>query len=147
MEIKMKKIIWTIIISIILLILFIFQWIPLKCAVNIKANTETAILIKPQKVTGFDWKIINVDGIGIEDIFLVGNIPTKKLKRKVISGHNIFLCQGFFTQKKEFNGQEYRTFYVENWDIVAPIKRDTILPEFLYPSKYLTMADFTLIPR
>ena len=138
----LKKIFKFLCIFIIFIIIYVYT--PIKVGVeyeNINFN-ENYIIVTPIAVTVATWKIIEAkDGDFSENPYvrLSGNYP-KGYNYELECGHNYFVCYGEFTAKGYLYGEEYHNFTVENWDIITPIKRDTLFG-FLYPKNYLCQLD------
>ena len=97
--------------------------------------------------TGPPWAIKyfeNSKAVKSELVFLDGNVPDKELKDHFfIHANNTFLLKGRFLEDREdpyAPGVYYKAFYVDNWDIVAPLNRDGNY--FLVPNDKLYGFDF-----
>lgn len=142
---KLNKILLCIILGIILFIFFF----PIKMAVNEKdiksLNNLEYYIIKPTDASGGFWVgyndieneiyFINLNGNSFEDdlgISILGDYNTVRLKNK-------FVVYG----KKNITIEKSKSYdiNVTKWDIVAPIKRDSLYG-FIASSKYLTLWDF-----
>lgn len=86
------------------------------------------IICKAVRVTGFDWKIINENGMqaGERYVKLVGEDPQYFLSYDLQTGDNEFVFYGKYTGKDYFDGDEYNILEVSDWDILYPVKRNNI---------------------
>ncbi len=138
-----------ILIYIILGIMFFLFFFPVKIAVNehnIKSydNLEYYI-ISPTDATGGFWVgyndkeyeiyFINLKGNSFETdlgVSILGNFDTVRLKNKfVVYGEKNIVIE----ESKSYD------INITKWDIVAPIKRDSLYG-FVASDKYLTLWDF-----
>jgi hypothetical protein len=132
--------------AIVILLLFGINCFPLKLAViKLPTDRQDYILVKQQQVTGFDWYIVG-DNSGLfeltPDILLYGNIPNYGFTSGVYQGHNTFICFGEYQDDVEVDGQQSKSFHVDAWNIVYPIKRGGLRPEFINPKYGTNVWDF-----
>ena len=139
----MKKRITIFFISLLLLI----TYVPIKPAVkDIAVNEKKYILVQRQKSTGFDWFVVyDIEGRTKEgeDIVLLGNAPTLyDHPQRLYNPENIFICFGEYISDSLVDTTLSKTFFVNSWNFMYPIKRDSILPSFLNPKYGRTVLDF-----
>ena len=171
---KKKKMVVFSFISIIGL-LILLDFIPVKFAVKLNSvditkykhlDGQKIYICKPVQVTGSIWEAIG-DEKGVREISkneviyiaepLKGNDPFKKLNgsfQKIYesNAYNQFVFVGNEISANivgdiEIDGVQEKTidFEVDNWQIVYPIKRDSLRD--IYASKaYLTLYDFIKFP-
>ncbi len=114
-------------------------------------------MLEPISECVADWKITNSEN-GLkttERVFLVGNNPEKTLKWFLYGAPcgNDFFVKGHFVEKVEtieeaetaflLSLKEFgiKIFWVKEWEIVGPIKRNLAL-EFLLPTNWLIESDY-----
>lgn len=131
-------------VSIVFISVIFINNIPVKRAIkygNIDRN-NTFILIKANKATVSKWFIY-------EDNSQQYNVPIPvRLNEDILSGYNytidiadnMFVCYGEYTEDKDLKGVIYKNFNVSSWNIINPIKRDSIF-ESLFPKKHLNFFD------
>lgn len=126
---------------------------PVKYAINLEdiQNYPNSIIVKETWHTGTGWEKIGdknglyTDSKKIFDVKLEGNLPFgAKIGGENI---NIFLCIVEPIGKFRIQGTTspiylYDKFKVVDWYPIYPVKRETLLPSWFYPSKYLSKADF-----
>lgn len=142
----MKRIL-KILLLVILVIAAIFlctNFYPVKWSVTRQQldDRKDYILVEPYLVTVAPWKIIEDKNGKYDDycaVRLVGNEPNE-FNSSVDLGHNIFVCYGKFLEDGNLAGETYKVFEVENWDILFPIKRNSIFSPFM-PKSFLCKAD------
>lgn len=142
-------------ISIVLIVLFIClavymmpYWKPEKYAVSIDniSNYKDCMIVRETWHTGTGWEQIGDENgylplSTVEDVYLIGNIP---LRNPTAGDHvNTYLCivERSGTHYIEGSNQAYQQFTVTEWYPIYPVKRNTILPSFLYPKNYLSKGD------
>ena len=135
-----------IIISVVTLVLACLNYLPLELAIKkIPNDRQDYILVKQQKVTGFDWYIIG-DHTGIfdiqPDIILNGAVPKYEVPSGIFHGDNTFICFGEYEADIYVYSQLSKVFKVDSWSIVYPIKRDGLLPSFLNPKYGTNIWDY-----
>ena len=124
------------------MLIIVYRWFPIKLAVTQDAShPSNNIYVKHVRVTGFDWVLVDEEGHELEYIHIEGEEPLA-LQYGVRYGDNVYAFTGNFVDNIEFDGKSYKSFKVSSWDIVFPVQRNTLLPNWLLPSRYLTMADF-----
>jgi hypothetical protein len=151
MHFKLK---WIAIILILFVVIFIISnLIPIKMAVNRDAkfikksnNFEDAIICKNEQVTGATWAMIgNKNGLFADNkgeyIHIEGSTPENALNSSLLKTPNKYIFYGKFTGNRTVDGEKNRVFLVSAWEIVYPVKRDTIRG-FFTSSKYLNIFDF-----
>ena len=129
-------------------VLYVNRWQPSKYAVRTEKIQEypNSILVKEAWHTGTGWeKVGNQDGFYEDDkkydVYLVGNTPPKA---GIGGDHvNTFLClveyQGVEYVDK-YSG-EHEKYIVHDWYPIYPVRRYTILPDWLYPKGYMTESE------
>ena len=120
--------------------LFFLNYFPVKFAItNEKIPADSYyILVKSQRVTGFDWMIIG-DQTGQfatpRDIMLQGEKPERYFFDSTgNTAENTFLCYGEHLSEN--------VFLVKQWEVLYPIKRNCIRPFFLQSPWYFSIMDF-----
>ena len=122
---------------------------PIKQAIKIHElnNDISYIVVIPAKVTGADWMIIDSNNCKFDEedyIRIVGNEP-KFLDFSIQYADNKFICYGKYVQEDyEDETGIYDVFESSAWDIVYPIKRNSIF-SFFMPKSYLTELDITQV--
>ena len=153
--IKMLKsliILW-VLVTLIIIIYLIPAWIPIKYAKTEGDfyKYENAILIKETfYATGASWEIVGdsngfYDKEHVHDIWL--EIDDNPIREMPLSEYgNTYLC---IVEKIdggkywEVGGEYFEAYKLIDWYPIYPIKRETvILPEWLYPAKFLSKYDF-----
>ena len=120
--------------------------IPSKYAVEKKQlwDYKNAILVEEGFHTGTGWVQVG-DNRGYflkteqKDIMLEGYLPpTVGIVPE--KGLNTFLCLVEYKGKEKFADmeKEFDRYEVKEWFPIYPVKRNTILPDFFYPSAYMT---------
>jgi hypothetical protein len=135
-----------IIIIIIFLVVGIILYYPVKIAKNkdILTNNDNYIICEIVMTTGFDWRI-EKSSIGKVGLVFIEGISTnliKELSYSIIWGNNEFIMWGNFLSNKNYDGGSYPVFEVTKWEILFPVKRETIVPSFLTPKYGLTFFDY-----
>ena len=144
-----KKVILVIVvlaISILLIPYIISTRTPVKYAIKIEdvGQYQDCIIVKEAFHTGTGWEQIG-DQTGLfsierkTDVYLTGKTPPMD----ALGGYyNIFVCEvkhtGQFTQLAP---EVFEKYEVVEWYPLYPVKRDTILPQWLYPREYLSKTD------
>ena len=124
---------------------FIYNRIPGKHAIyksEIPKN-ENIILVQEGFHTGTGWVMVGdneefFDQSEYYDIFLEGAIPPE-VGRPSDEGLNTYVCW------VEYKGERYsevfdtklKEYEISDWSPLYPIKRNTILPSWLYPKSYM----------
>ena len=137
--------------KIFLLIIFVIllsRYIPIKNAVTQREleQEKQFLLVKTQKSTGYEWYVVGDNSGHFSqgyDIVLYGNVPCFEIPHPIAYAgtDNTFVCFGEYKQNV-YNAEQWsRTFEVDSWSILYPIKRDGLLPGFLYPKYGLTIWD------
>jgi len=131
------------------LILYIyFIASPIKYAVRIEDiyKYQNCILVKETWHTGTGWEQVGDDkGLflseQLKDVHLIGKTPP--LTSFGGDHVNTYLCEGDYNGKHKIEGSSeiYNVFEVLEWYPIYPVKRDTILPSWLYPKGYLSKCD------
>ena len=142
--------------AILILIIFLFfilvkiftniNYKPIKNAIGkSEINTnETYIICEYIETTGFFWVIVedNNEKNIHKYVKLIGNDPQDIFSDDILYGENKFELYGNYVenQKDELleNG-DYCTFYVNEWEILKPVKR---LTKLFGPIDYLYNNDF-----
>lgn len=142
--------------AILILIIFLFfilvkiftniNYKPIKNAIGkSEINTnETYIICEYIETTGFFWVIVedNNEKNIHKYVKLIGNDPQDIFSDDILYGENKFVLYGNYVenQKDELleNG-DYCTFYVNEWEILKPVKR---LTKLFGPIDYLYKNDF-----
>ena len=142
--------------AILILIIFLFyilvkiftniNYKPIKNAIGkSEINTnETYIICEYIETTGFFWVIVedNNEKNIHKYVKLIGNDPQDIFSDDILYGENKFVLYGNYVenQKDELleNG-DYCTFYVNEWEILKPVKR---LTKLFGPIDYLYNNDF-----
>lgn len=119
-------------------------FLPVKYAVK-RDNlniTGDYLIVKVQKSTISQWVAIG-DSKGIYDdnidVRLTGNVPSG-YNYDIETGENIFICYGVFDGSADLHGQKYDIFNVESWEILYPVKRNSLFDKVL-PDSYLCGFD------
>ncbi len=132
-----KKFLW-LIPALIIVICMVFVNVS-KLSVTYKSLSDEDrffIICKAVRVTGFDWKIINENGIQADERYvkLVGEDPQYFLNYDLQAGDNEFVFYGKYIGTDYFDGDEYNILEVSDWDILYPVKRnnlfDVLLPNW-----------------
>lgn len=128
-----------------------FVRIPVKYAVRIEDTTSysDAILVKEAWHTGTGWEQVG-DTTGYYKDELFGDVKlTRNIPPTVSPGGNYintYLCRVQLTGSFYPIGEstQYTEYYVLEWYPIYPVKRNTILPSWFFPDKYLSNIDFML---
>lgn len=136
-----------------LILSYIFYFrVPVKHAVKIEnvGQYPDSILVRETWHTGTGWEQVG-DSTGffedalLEDVNLAGNIPPTISSGG--DGVNTYLCRvqlmGSFTIVGD--NTPYDEYYVLEWYPVYPIKRDTLLPSWLFSDAYLSRWDMNSV--
>lgn len=140
---------YILVLSILLIIIYFF--FPLKFAKKnfVETNFEKGIFIcEPAAVTGANW-VVRVSPDKVELIILRGNAPDLKLKNFLFTSYkNKYIIKGKLLKEKDEmvkgSGILLDAIFVEEWEIIRPIKRDHFL-EAILPNRWLTPFDYRLI--
>jgi len=119
-------------------------FIPVKKAVNEDSldKNDEYIVVVVQKATISEWRIIgdnNGEHSIQEDVRLLGNAPSG-YNYGIEFGFNTFICYGKYDGTGDLHGERYEIFVVERWEILYPVKRDSIFAWAL-PKTYLCRYD------
>lgn len=132
----------------ILLIVFlgviIYGMMPVKQAINEDSleKSKDFIIVNAQKSTISQWIAIGGNSGYYNEhknVKLKGT-PPSGYTYSVEAGHNTFVCYGHYVEEKDFYGEKYTVFNVESWEILYPIKRDSLFSKIL-PSSFLCNFD------
>lgn len=143
---KMKKKVFILTTIVLIVIIIGCYRIPGKYAIEKTRlrDYENAILVEEAFHTGTGWVKVG-DNTGYflkteqKDIILEGNLPpTVGIASE--KGLNTFLCLAEYKGKEKFadSEEESERYDVKEWFPIYPVKRNTILPDFFYPSAYMT---------
>lgn len=126
------------------LIATMLNYFPINFAVKeIQDDGRDYIFVKQTKVTGFSWFKVGEDGEFDEYILLKGNTPPNfDLVNRLYDTENIFVCWGKYGEKEVVDGEVSAVFYVDEWEIMYPIKRNSVLPDFLNPQYARNIWDY-----
>ena len=117
---------------------------PIKFAVTEQQIADkNYILVEPCATTLANWKVVKgKNKVTDEEIYvrLEGDEP-KNLSYNILSGDNIYVCYGEFLEHGDLHGERYHRFYVNKWDILYPISRNSIF-DFIMPDNYMCKLDF-----
>ena len=132
------------IISLVCLIALLIGFIPVKKAVKKEYldKADNYIIVNVQKSTVSQWIAIGNNKGNYDvprDVKLIGNVPDG-YNYAVETGHNSFVCYGKFCGAGDFYGDKYDVFNVDRWEILYPIKRDSLFNGIL-PNSYLCIFD------
>ncbi|GFI36690.1 hypothetical protein IMSAGC015_00867 [Lachnospiraceae bacterium] len=142
----MKKKMFIIFTIVLIVVAIGYYRIPGKYAIEEKQlrDYENAILVEETFHTGTGWAQVG-DNKGYffkteqKDIILEGSLPPTV---DIVSeeGLNTFLCLVEYKGKEKFADieEEFDRYDIKEWIPIYPIKRNTILPDFFYPSAYMT---------
>ena len=76
-----------------------------------------------------------------KDVYLLGKEPPTT---SIGGSHiNTYLCTVEYLGEVDKNGIElyFDGYYVIEWYPLYPVKRDTLLPDWLFPKEYMTFSD------
>lgn len=130
----------------------IYNWIPVKNAIKIEDISQypDCIIVKEAWHTGTGWELIgNENGYlisdDIKDVYLTGiSPPTASIGGEYV---NSYLCEVNYLGQDYYPGvgetELYDKYEVVEWFPIYPVKRDTLLPSWLYPQDYLSKGDKT----
>lgn len=144
----MSTLLIVILLVILLIPYIIYARIPVKYAVKIEdiGQYQNCILVKEAWHTGTKWEQVG-DKSGffpvdkVNDVHLFGNIPPEA---SIGGDHvNTFLCIVVYTGKYELKNsiEIFDEYEVIEWYPLYPVKRDTILPSWIYPKGYFIKSD------
>ena len=92
--------------------------------------------------TGFEWIALDNSYDYTGYIGLTGKIPLNAYRNYYPSiRFNKFICYGSVVGENTFEEYKYWEFNVENWDVLYPVTRDSIFPDFLQPKYGFTFWD------
>ena len=138
------------VIIVVFLQFFVSTRTPIKYALFIEdlADAENPYyLVQWTQVTGSSWRIIGDQNGYFENpqyIIIEGEAPSVVKNNSVATGENIYVCYGEYMGENEIanTGMIFDTYKFTDWDILYPVRRETILPSWFYPIGYLSKADF-----
>jgi hypothetical protein len=141
----MTKYIPRILVAIILGLIMFARYYPIKTAVkesDIECTGEY-VICNPAYSTGFEWGCMSSSTMYEGGIFIEGALekPRSAIKYDVLP-NNSFIFYGEFIGERDSDVGKYPVFRAKNWDIIAPVKRNTIFPNFLCPQYGLSWVDF-----
>ena len=116
---------------------------PVKYAVKREALEGKDYLICVQEyVTGFEWSAVE-SSYGYEGFMkLEGKLPLEEYRNFYPRVRfNKFICYGEFTGEGDFYGYEYKEFRVDEWDVLYPITRDSMMPDWMLPKGWFVPLD------
>lgn len=142
--------------AILILIIFLFfilvkiftniNYKPIKNAIGkSEINTnETYIICEYIETTGFFWVIVedNNEKNIHKYVKLIGNDPQDIFSDDILYGENKFVLYGNYVENQKdklLENGDYCTFYVNEWEILKPVKR---LTKLFGPIDYLYNNDF-----
>jgi len=106
-------------------------------------KNDEYIVVVVQKATISEWSAIGDnqgDYSDPNDVRLLGNAPSG-YNYGIEFGFNTFVCYGKYDGTGDLHGEKYDYFYVERWEILYPVTRDSIFADVL-PKSYLCIYDF-----
>ena len=123
---------------------------PVKYAVKMEDLTGSGVpyyLVQWVQVTGSSWEIVGDQyGYYPESLYIIaeGETPSAAKNYSVAIGQNTYVCYGEYVGECEIpeSGMVLGKYKFTDWDILFPIKRETVLPSWFYSSNYLSEADF-----
>ena len=119
-----------------------YCYLPTKIAVKYESITpgEKYIIVEHQYTTAGVWQAVG-DESGMYDepvdVKLTGNYPDAGYY--VQNGNNQYICYADYKGEEFVAAYKNKVYYVNEWDILYPIKREDIIP---LPQLYLTPMDF-----
>lgn len=137
---------WQLIVVLLLIVITIVfpNYIPVKFAVhdNESIRNGSYVIVKWVRTTGYDWyRLEDSYDNPSEYLKLTGNIPLERFPRFGIrEGSNRFICYGNYIDKNLSNEEKSDTFFVDNWDIIYPIGRNSFRP--IAPKSYIVPYDY-----
>lgn len=123
------------------------NWIPAKYALeeNEFMNYKPYILIQEVHYTGTGWaQVGDENGYYLSDSYIDVNLSNGNILPQMEMYNadyvNTFLCKVEYEGKIEHKAFEKKvdSYHVVEWYPVYPVLRDTILPGWLYPKKFMT---------
>lgn len=131
---------------------FAANWIPGKYAIGEKdfADYKPYILVREVHYTGTGWVQTGDENGGFKpeeyvDVDIDNGNILPQMEMYDWEHTNTFLCKVEYKGKirhEAFEG-EIDSYHVVEWYPVYPVRRDTILPEWLYPKAFLTKRECT----
>lgn len=126
-------------------VIFLYEFYPVKFSVK-KENIsgKEYILASPYDITTTmaNWKITG-DEHGLVNIpyyvSMQGNKP-QGFNFEIYTAENIFVCYGYFMEDEEFEGESYKVFYAQDWDILYPVKRNSMFSSIM-PKAFIANID------
>ncbi len=127
-----------------LAIVLVLNYFPVNFAVKeIQNDGRDYILVAQTKTTGFQWCKVEADGTVEDYILLKGNAPPNyDYPNRLYDTENIFVCWGEYREREVVDGTISEVFNVDEWDIMYPIKRNSLLPDFLNPEYARNIWDY-----
>lgn len=140
----LKKIFVIVSLVLVLAVSFLF-FFPVKRALKRDElySSQNYILVRGQKSTVSQWVAIEKSGIEFEEpqnYKLMQNHP-EGFNYSVESAENIYVCFGEDDGTETINGDSYNKYNVKRWEILYPIKRNSIFAKVL-PKSYLALIDY-----
>jgi len=139
--IKIKNIIKTMIL--LLLIIILSLWLPIKLAIKKDmVDNQEYFICEKVSTTGFEWIVVDGNYNYTGYIELKGKIPLEEYRNYYPSiRFNKFVCLGQIVGEDIFDGYKYLIFNVDRWEVLYPVQRDSLIPEFLLPKYGFTFWD------
>jgi len=143
----MKKMPIIIIVFLFLIAVFVYNILPEKYAVkreDLLNSNEAYYLVEWVRTTGIEWMIVG-DQTGLYSeakyAMLIGEVPDIVSNYSIATARNTYVCYGEYIGEKENTilGETLSEYIMIGWDILYPIKRNTVLP--FWPSSYLSRMD------
>ena len=125
---------------------FACHWVPVKYAIHEKdfSHYPDSIIVRETWHTGTGWEQIGdsngyLDQDEIKDIILEGDLPPNASLGQYA---NNYLCIVKIMDATDLGWNEiFDKYEVLDWYPVYPVKRETILPVWLYPKEFMTRSD------
>ena len=118
------------------ILFFIWGSFPRKYAVT-EPKKDNSVFIKNQTATISPWKIIDKT-LDKHDVWLSGEYPNLE-SYAILTGDNTYICYGTYIDDYDSPAGTCLQFKSTDWDILYPVKRNTLLP---YPKSYLCNFDY-----
>ena len=133
-------------IVLIIILLFVASYFaPVKFAIKQEdlRDTESYIIVQVQHSTAVSIWVAVGDNNGKYNepvsINLLGDEP-QLYSYEIEFGGNQFVCYGNYLDEGDFHGEVYKNFEITGWDILYPIKRDSLF-NFILPNSYICRYD------
>lgn len=136
------------IVLLVLISIFIrLNWIPAKYAIKEDEFNMYSpyILVQEVHYTGTGWtQVGNENGYfssgDYVDVDLVNGNELPQMEMYNSDYANIFLCKVEYRGKVDHDAydKEIDSYYINEWHPLYPVRRDTMLPDWLYPSTFMT---------